>query len=130
MIVILLDFQFKDIFNWLGGLIAFALFFVVCYFIGQIGVQLKSGINILSFINKAERGAKAKGQFLNEKGITLRRKGQLKVFWPIIGLLIFYLSVFLFIPTLKFKLASLILLIPVILGFFGIFLVPEQLSED
>ena len=72
MMTILLDFQFKDILNWVGGLIAFALFFVVCYFIGQLGVQIKSGINILKYINKAERDGKAQGNSLNEKEIALK----------------------------------------------------------
>lgn len=130
MQTILLDFQFKDILNWVGGLIAFGLFFVICYFIGQLGVQIKSGLTISKYINKAERDAKAKGLSLNEKGIALKQKGKRKLIYPIVGIVVFYFLAFTFVPTLELKLATLLILIPVALGFFGIFLVPEALGDD
>jgi hypothetical protein len=130
MTTILLDFQFKDILNWVGGLIVFLLFLGICYLIGQLGVQIRSGINISKFINNAERDAKAQGSKLNEKGLTLKKRGRLKIILPFIGIFTFYGCVFFFVPTLRFKEASLLLSIPVVLGFFGIFLIPEQLESD
>ena len=130
MLLILLDFQFKDLLNWTGGLIIFLLFFVVCYYIGQLGVQIRSGINILLYLRKVEREAKAKGMAINEKGFALKRKGKRKILLSILVVIIFYLLSFTFIPTLKYKLATLFACLPITLGFFGIFLVPEQLEDD
>lgn len=130
MKTILLEFQFKDILNYVGGLIALGLFFVICYYIGQLGVKIKGGINLIKYINKAEADGKVKGQSLNEKGISLKQKGKRMIIFPVISIVLFYLLSFTFIPTIKWKFASLLLLIPVVLGYFGIFLIPEQLSDD
>lgn len=129
MMTVLLSFEFKDILNWVGGLVAFALFFVVAYYIGQLGVQIRSGIKILNYINKAERASKVKGMSLNEKGIALKKKGKQKIYLPSIGIIAFYACVIFFTPT-EYHKFTLILLLPVILGFFGFMFVPEQLSED
>ena len=119
-----------DILNLVGGLIVLGVFFALCYYIGQLGVQIKSGLKILKYIKKAEKKKKKKGLSLNEEGIALKKKGKRKLIFPIVGITVFYSFAFSFAPTIGMKLVTLIILIPVVLGFFGIFLVPEALGED
>ena len=122
--------QGMDILKYILGIIAFVLFFVVCFFIGQVGVQLRSGFAILAYIRKAESEARTKGMVLNKKGIALRKKGYLKTGLTLTGIIVFYALAFLLIPVHNLKYASLLLLVPVVLGYFGLFFVPEQLSDD
>jgi len=112
------------------GLLVFALILGICYLIGQLGVQIKSGICIIRFVRNTEKEIKAEGLILNDKGLALKKKGQRKIALPLIGISVFYLCVWLFLPSLELKNVTLLLLIPVILGYFGIFLVPEQMAED
>ncbi len=114
-------FSFKEIFNELGGYVFLALVLGISFLLGLVGFHMKKGIIILKYINQEEQ----KGNRLNEKGLELKQKGRMKIFIPIIGIFVFYLCVFLFIPTVKYKLFSLLLLIPIILGFFGLFLSPS-----
>jgi len=126
---LVLLFEFKDIYNWIGGLVALLLFCALWYFIGQVGVQIKSGINILKFISKAEKEAKAKGLVITQKGIALKKKGNNKIIYSFLGIALFYACVILFVPH-QYQIWSLPILVPIVFGYFGIFLVPEQLAED
>lgn len=114
-----------DIVSWVGGLIVICLFCLVCYFIGQLGVLMRTGVSILRQINKAERDGKTEGLSLTDEGIAIRQNAKLKLILPIFGIVVFYSLAFIFIPTLGMKSATLILLIPIVLGFFGIFFVPD-----
>jgi len=86
---------------------------------------MRNGISLLRHIHKAERDGKAEGLSLTDEGIAIRQKARLKLFLPIVGLVVFYSLAFILIPTLGMKLATLILMIPVVMGFFGIFFVPD-----
>ena len=78
-------------------------------------------------MGQLERESKAKGQpfSLNDKGIDLKKDGQQKIWLPIIGVALFYVCAFVFIPSPDIKLGTLGLLIPATLGYFNIFLVPS-----
>jgi hypothetical protein len=105
------------------------IFCAICYPIGKLGVQIRSGITILKYIYQANSDAKAKGFSMNEKGLALKRKGQLKLFIPLLIICISYLLIFAFVLEWKNRLAYLFILIPVGMGYFGYFFVPEG-SED
>lgn len=126
MLAVFLEFELKDIFNWVGGLIAFILFFVICAFIGQLGVQLRGGINILKFIKKIK--TENKDIILNEKGVALKRKGLRKIIFPLVLITLVYTCLYFFLPQQYFS-YTFIGVVPILLGYFGIILVPEQISE-
>ncbi len=114
-----------SILTWIGGLILLCLFCGALYFVGQVGVLIRSGSSILRQLRKVERDGQSQGLPLNAEGIALRQKARLKLIASIVGLVVFYSIAFLFIPTLGMKLASLLLLVPIVMGYFGIFFVPD-----
>ena len=116
---------FNRILNWLLGLIGIGLILFVSYLIGLLGKQIKKGFTILKYINNDEKILKAKGNSTNAEKIILRKKAKRKIIYPIVGIIVFYIIAFIFIPTLELKLLSLLFLVPVFLGFFGVFIVPD-----
>jgi hypothetical protein len=129
MIPMLLEFHFNDILNWIGGFLPLCIAGIACYLIGQLGVQIRSGITILKYVSKAKQEAKSQGMILTPKGTALQQKGKLKIILPIIALILFYTCVLLFVTSTKYQIGALLLLIPLLLGFFGIFLVPSVGEE-
>jgi hypothetical protein len=115
------------IFSWIVGIVALCLILSICYLIGQIGLQVRKGIDILKYLENLEKDSRAKGVpfSLNDKGVALKKDGQQKIWLPIVGIAIFYTCAFIFIPESDIKLGTLVLLVPAALGYFGVFLVPS-----
>lgn len=109
---ILLSFQLEDILYYIGGIIALILFCAICFFIGLLGVQIRCGVEMLK----------------SKKGVEFKEKGVLKIVTPLIGIIIFYSCLLPFLTNSKYQLGALFLLIPVILGYFNIFLVPWDID--
>ncbi|CAN5624640.1 hypothetical protein BH10BAC5_BH10BAC5_03110 [soil metagenome] len=125
-----LEFEYKDILNLGIGFIAFALFSSIFYFIGKLGVYIRSGYDILKNVYKVEKAIQLNGLSLNERGISYRQKGKRKLIYSLTPVLIFYFSVFIFFSDIKYIMAALFFLCPLIFGLFGILFVPEDLSDD
>jgi len=124
---LVIAFSFTDILEWVGGFIAICLFCGFCYLIGLIGLKIRTGVKTVRYLNKVETEAKKEGQWLNSEGIALRKKGMRMIFIPLAAIILFYAAIFLFVP--KYPEYSLVLMIPVMLGFFRIFFVPEQFAD-
>ena len=117
---------FNSNLNSLLYFIGICLIYFVSYLLSLLGKQIKSGFTILKYIKQHERLLKAKGQSINneKKILTEKSKAKRKIYISIIVIIVFQIIALIFIPTLNLKLLSLLFIIPVILGFLGMFLVP------
>jgi hypothetical protein len=111
--------------GWIASIIAFAVFLGFLYVIGQSGTTMRRGIELAKALPDAKKKAQREGTSIDpQKYNRLRRKAVWMTILPPLLWTLIYAAVFKTCP-LSYALWSLLLLIAPILGFFGIFFVPD-----
>jgi hypothetical protein len=126
----------KTIMGWFTGIGAWIIGIVVCllgigilYLIGTTGQLIRRGINLRTYLAKAKKEFLLKGFIANEKYHELNRKSTYYIVLPLLGWGIVYIILFGIFSSKNFLL-SLLALIPVVLGFFGILFGPGDDPTD
>lgn len=115
---------FKGIGIWIIGIIGLAVFLGTAYLLGLIGVELKKNIIIIQKIKKTLSQQVKKSNF--DVLYNARSKSKLRI--SIITIII--ISSFLIVyktTSLEVFLLSLLILVPIVMGYFGVFF---TLSDD
>jgi hypothetical protein len=115
---------FSGILGWVVGIVILLLSLGVLFLIGKTGTIMRKGIEIKKAIKIAVKENPHKGLNFDNHILKLNRKSAFMIILPLLGWIIIYVCVFVLFST-KIFLLSLLGLIPVILGFFGIFFTPD-----
>ena len=119
----------KGIGGWIIGIIGLILFLGIAYLIGQVGVYIRTQIEIKKQLGKVKKQAIKDGQMVNEKWHKVNKKTSLMILLSPAIIVTIYFIIFSLSSTTVF-LVSLAGLVPAILGFFGIFFSPSDDIED
>jgi uncharacterized membrane protein len=115
----------ETLIEWVVSIIAFVLFLGFLYVIGQTGTTTRRGVELTKALAEANREAdRGRGPVDPTKYRRLQSKAKKMIFLPIIFWIVLYTAVF-FLCPLQFALYSLLLLIAPVLGYFGIFFMPD-----
>src|SRR6267143_821500 len=110
--------------QWIGSIIAFALFLGFLYVVSHTGLTTRRGIELRKKLREARSQAGRQGQTVDvAKYNQMHSKATRMIILPIACWVVLYVAVFLFCP-LGFALWSLLLLAAPVLGYFGIFFGP------
>lgn len=115
---------FSGILGWIVGIVFLLLSCGVLYLIGKIGTIIRKGIEIKKAIKIAIIQHPNEGFEFNMHISKFKRKSTNMIIIPLLALIIVFVSVYVIFST-KIFLYSLFGLIPIILGFFGIFFAPD-----
>lgn len=118
---------FKDIGGWILGIIGLIIFLLIAYGLGQIGLLVRKNIRIVKHINSLIANRANKNEI--ETLAKVRMKCKLKNILVFSLLVIFYYFIFSFTTATLFLL-SLLILVPVIMGYFGYFFTPSEDADD
>lgn len=113
-----------EVLGELGGLVVAAIVCVFAAVLGLTGLLLRRGVELRKVCNQSESVAAQKGYRLNENWYRDRRKAAWWIAGPIVGWVLIYLILFTVLP-IRLSLFSLLGLLPVVLGYFGRFLIPD-----
>lgn len=113
-----------EILGELGGLLVAAIVCVFAAALGLTGLLVRRGVELRKVCNKSEALAAEKGYRLNETWHRDRRRAAWWIAGPIVGWTASYVIIFAVLP-IRVSLFSLLGLVPVFLGYFGRFLVPD-----
>lgn len=120
---------FTGIGTWIISIIGIILGIGALYLIGKTGQEVRRGFEIKKALNKAKADASKKGYMVTDKWHSLNKKSTYSIVLPILGWCIFYFILFISISTTNF-LISLLALVPVILGYFGILFGASEDFDD
>lgn len=123
---------FSGIGGWILGIIGLILLVVVAYGIGLIGREIRKQIMIVLAANKMLIKFEYNKE-INKKKIEvllrLRLKSVLKIVMVVLFIIVFYLLIYLFATTNTF-LVFLLLLVPLVMDYYGVFLTLSDDIED
>lgn len=115
---------FSGILGWVVGIVLLLLGCGVLYLIGKLGTIIRKGIKIKNAIRTALIEHPNEGLDFNIQIRKLNKKSNNMIIIPLFAIIIVFVCVYVLFST-KIFLYSLFGLIPVILGFFGIFFSPD-----
>ena len=118
---------FKGIGGWIIGIIGLIIFLGIAYFLGLIGVEVRKHNMIIIQIKELM------SQKINKSDIEALSKVRSKSIFRI-AIIIFLIVLFYFLifkaTSLSVFLYSLLILVPVVMGYFGIFFTPSEDIDD
>lgn len=120
---------FTGIGKWILGIVVCLLGIGILYLIGITGQLIRKGIILRKYLVKAKKECVLKGYVVNEKYHELNRKSTYYIAFPLLGWGIVYIILFSTFSSTNF-LISLLGLVPVCLGFFGILIGPSDDATD
>jgi hypothetical protein len=115
--------------KWILGIVVCLLGIGVLYLIGITGQLIRKGIILKKYLAKSKKELLLKGYGVNEKYHELNRKSIYYIALPLLGWGIVYIILF-YTFSSKHFLISLLGLVPVCLGFFGILIGPSDDPSD
>lgn len=120
---------FHGIGGWIIGIIGLIILLGVASLIGSGGKFIKKNMSIKKQLNKVKYEALRDGNTLTEKWNEINIKTVRNILFALTGIIIIYLVLFNLLST-RFFLLSLLGLVPLILGYFGIFFTLSDEIED
>jgi hypothetical protein len=120
---------FKGIGAWIIGIIIALLGVGLLYLIGKTGQLVRKGVETKKALNKFKVESLRKGFGVNEKWHLFNKKSTFWIVLPVLGWVVVYFGLFYFLSS-KYFLISLLALIPILLGYFGVIFGPSEDPDD
>ena len=115
----------SDFLGDIRSIFVFAVFLAILYAIGQVGYLLRRGVETKKGLRQAKEQAREKGYSFNQnKYDELNGKATQMIVFPILGLILFYILLYVVLPGDLFFWSFLLIIAPV-LGYFGKYVAPD-----
>lgn len=119
----------KGILAWALGIVGSLFVIGILYLLGKTGASVRRGIKTRRMLQQIKKRADTDGLILSKEWHQVNRKAWAQILFPVLGWGSFYITCVFILPPIL-SLVSLILLVPPILGFFGIIFVPSNDPDD
>lgn len=115
----------SDFLGDIRSIVVFAVFLAILYAVGQVGHVLRRGVETKKGLRLAWEQAIEKGYSFNQNKFNeLNNKATQMIAFPILGMILFYILLYVMLPSDLFFWSFLLIIAPG-LGYFGVYVAPD-----